>query len=259
MDLRKGLVLFGVVVLVACFFIFDLGSYLTLDNLKAQQSVLEDWRAANPWRSALVFFVVYVLVTALSLPGAAIMTLAVGAIFGLLIGTVLVSFASTLGATLAFLIARFLLRDGVQARFADKLGAINQGIEKDGAFYLFGLRLVPLFPFFVINLAMGLTNLRTFTFAWVSQLGMLLGTIVYVNAGTQLGKLESLSGILSPELIFSFVLLGVFPLIARKILAGIKARKVLGGLSEAREIRPQSHCNRCGVRWIGRLINCGRS
>ena len=155
------------------------------------------------------------------------MTLAVGAIFGLLIGTVLVSFASTLGATLAFLIARFLLRDGVQARFADKLGAINQGIEKDGAFYLFGLRLVPLFPFFVINLAMGLTNLRTFTFAWVSQLGMLLGTIVYVNAGTQLGKLESLSGILSPELIFSFVLLGVFPLIARKILAGIKARKVL--------------------------------
>ncbi|MCB1858315.1 MAG: FAD-dependent oxidoreductase [Gammaproteobacteria bacterium] len=227
MDLRKGLVLFGVVVLVACFFIFDLGSYLTLDNLKAQQSVLEDWRAANPWRSALVFFVVYVLVTALSLPGAAIMTLAVGAIFGLLIGTVLVSFASTLGATLAFLIARFLLRDGVQARFADKLGAINQGIEKDGAFYLFGLRLVPLFPFFVINLAMGLTNLRTFTFAWVSQLGMLLGTIVYVNAGTQLGKLESLSGILSPELIFSFVLLGVFPLIARKILAGIKARKVL--------------------------------
>ncbi len=227
MDLRKSLVLIVLAALVASFFIFDLGSLFTLENLKAQQSSLEAWRAENPWQSALVFFAVYVLVTALSLPGAAIMTLAVGAIFGLVVGTLLVSFASTLGATLAFLIARFLLRDTVQERFGDKLGAINQGIEKDGAFYLFGLRLVPLFPFFIINLAMGLTNIRTFTYAWVSQLGMLLGTIVYVNAGTQLGKLESLSGILSPGLLFSFVLLGVFPLIAKKILDGIKARKVL--------------------------------
>jgi len=141
----------------------------------------------------------------------------------------LVSFASTIGATLAFVIARFLLRDTVQAKFGDKLGPINRGVEKDGAFYLFGLRLVPLFPFFVINLVMGLTNIRTFTFAWVSQVGMLLGTIVYVNAGTQLAAIDSLSGILSPGLIFSFVLLGVFPLIAKKILAGIKARKVLAG------------------------------
>ncbi|MCB1831170.1 MAG: FAD-dependent oxidoreductase, partial [Gammaproteobacteria bacterium] len=178
------------------------------------------------------FFLVYVLVTALSLPGAAIMTLAVGAIFGLLVGTVLVSFASTIGATLAFIIARFLLRDAVEAKFGDKLGAINRGIAKDGAFYLFGLRLVPLFPFFVINLAMGLTSIRTWTFAWVSQVGMLLGTIVYVNAGTQLARIDSLSGILSPGLIFSFVLLGVFPLIAKKILAGIKAKKALAGYAK---------------------------
>lgn len=229
MDIRKGMVLGGIVVLIAAFFLFDVGSLLTLENLKAQQQSLAEWRQANPWQSAAIFFLVYVLVTALSLPGATIMTLAIGAIFGLLVGTVLVSFASTIGATLAFVIARFLLRDTVQAKFGDKLGPINRGVEKDGAFYLFGLRLVPLFPFFVINLVMGLTNIRTFTFAWVSQVGMLLGTIVYVNAGTQLAAIDSLSGILSPGLIFSFVLLGVFPLIAKKILAGIKARKVLAG------------------------------
>ncbi|MCB1850260.1 MAG: FAD-dependent oxidoreductase [Gammaproteobacteria bacterium] len=229
MKFRKSLVLIVVALLIVAFFLLDVGSLLTLENLKAQQAGLDEWRQANPWQSALVFFLVYVLVTALSLPGAAIMTLAVGAIFGLMVGTILVSFASTIGATLAFLIARFLLRDMVQAKFGDKLGAINRGIEKDGAFYLFGLRLVPLFPFFVINLAMGLTNIRTFTFAWVSQIGMLLGTLVYVNAGTQLAGIDSLSGILSPGLIFSFVLLGIFPLLAKKILAVIKARKVLAG------------------------------
>jgi len=232
MDLRKGIVLVVIALLITAFFLFDVGSYLTLENLKAQQASLGEWRQANPWQSALVVFLVYVVVTALSLPGAAIMTLAVGAIFGLLVGTILVSFASTIGATLAFIIARFLLRDTVQAKFGDKLGALNQGIEKDGAFYLFGLRLVPLFPFFVINLAMGLTTIRTITFAWVSQVGMLLGTAVYVNAGTQLAGIDSLSGILSPGLIFSFVLLGVFPLIAKKILAGIKARKVLAGYAK---------------------------
>ncbi len=235
MDLRKSIVLVVIALLVAAFFLFDVGSYLTLENLKSQQENLGEWRQSNPWQSALVFFLVYVVVTALSLPGATIMTLAIGAIFDLLVGVILVSFASTIGATLAFIIARFLLRDTVQAKFGPKLGAINQGIEKDGAFYLFGLRLVPLFPFFVINLAMGLTNIRTFTFAWVSQVGMLLGTIVYVNAGTQLAKIDSLSGILSPGLIFSFVLLGVFPLIAKKILSGIKARKVLAGYSKPRK------------------------
>jgi len=229
MNLHRGLLLAVVLALVGAFFLFDIGSYLSLENLRARQADLQVWRETNPWQSGLVFFVVYVAVTALSLPGATIMTLAVGAIFGLVNGTILVSFASTLGATLAFVIARFLLRDGVQDRFGDKLRLINAGIEKDGAFYLFGLRLVPLFPFFVINLVMGLTPIRTWTFAWVSQVGMLAGTLVYVNAGTQLAKIDSLSGILSPGLLLSFVLLGVFPLIAKKILAFIKARKVLAG------------------------------
>jgi pyruvate/2-oxoglutarate dehydrogenase complex dihydrolipoamide dehydrogenase (E3) component/uncharacterized membrane protein YdjX (TVP38/TMEM64 family) len=205
------------------------GSYLTLENLKARQAELQAWREAAPWQSALIVFATYVVVTGLSLPGATIMTLAIGAVFGLVTGTILVSFASTLGATLAFLLARFLFRDTVQARFGDKLKAINEGVEKDGAFYLFGLRLVPLFPFFVINLVMGLTPMRTWTYAWVSQVGMLAGTIVYVNAGTQLGQIDSLSGILSPGLLFSFVLLGLFPLIAKKALNLIKARKALAG------------------------------
>jgi len=235
MDLRKGIVLVVIALLIAAFFLFDVGSYLTLENLKAQQQSLGAWRQANPWQSALVFFLVYVVVTALSLPGAAIMTLAVGAIFGLLVGTVLVSFASTIGATLAFIIARFMLRDMVESRFGDKLRTINQGIDKDGAFYLFGLRLVPLFPFFVINLAMGLTSIRTVTFAWVSQVGMLLGTIVYVNAGTQLAGIDSVSGILSPGLILSFVMLGLFPLIAKKILAGIQSRKAMAGYAKPKK------------------------
>ena len=229
MDNRRILLLAVVVALITAFFYFDLGSYLTLENLKARQAELQAWHQAAPWQSTLIVFTVYVLVTALSLPGATIMTLAIGAVFGLVTGTILVSFASTLGATLAFLLARFLFRDAVQARFGDKLKAINEGIEKDGAFYLFGLRLVPLFPFFVINLVMGLTPIRTWTYAWVSQVGMLAGTIVYVNAGTQLGRLDSLSGILSPGLIFSFVLLGVFPLIAKRLLDWLRARKALSG------------------------------
>ncbi|MES9913017.1 MAG: FAD-dependent oxidoreductase [Candidatus Sedimenticola sp. 4PFRAG1] len=229
MNSKRLITLLIIVALVASFFIFDLGQYLTLEYMKARQAELEGFRQENPLGTAAVFFLVYVVVTALSLPGATVMTLAIGAIFGLLWGFVLVSFASTLGATLAFLVARFLLRDAVQDRFGDKLKPINDGVRKDGAFYLFGLRLVPIFPFFVINLVMGLTPIRTWTYAWVSQVGMLAGTLVFVNAGTQLGKLESLSGILSPNLIFSFVLLGVFPLIAKKILQAIKARKALAG------------------------------
>jgi pyruvate/2-oxoglutarate dehydrogenase complex dihydrolipoamide dehydrogenase (E3) component/uncharacterized membrane protein YdjX (TVP38/TMEM64 family) len=227
MNRKRIVTLIVLALAIGLFFIFDLGQYLSLDYLKSQQAALQEYRQAHPLQTAAVAFVIYVLVTALSLPGATVMTLGVGAIFGLFWGTVLVSFASTLGATLAFLISRFLLRDLVQNRFGDKLKAINTGIEKDGAFYLFGLRLVPLFPFFVINLVMGLTTLKTLTFAWVSQLGMLLGTLVYVNAGTQLGQLESLSGILSPGLISSFVLLGLFPLIAHKTLDALKARKAL--------------------------------
>ncbi|MEJ2529941.1 MAG: TVP38/TMEM64 family protein, partial [Gammaproteobacteria bacterium] len=218
MKSRKVALVLVLLLLISLFFIFDLGQYLNLEYIKSRHADLLAWRAANPVQIALSFFLVYVVVTAVSLPGAAVMTLAMGAIFGLFWGTVLVSFASTLGATLAFLIARFVMRTVVQERFGDRLKPINQGIEKDGAFYLFGLRLVPIFPFFIINLVMGLTPIRTWTFAWVSQIGMLLGTIVYVNAGTQLSQIDSLSGILSPGLILSFIMLGVFPLIAKKIL-----------------------------------------
>ena len=227
MDKTKWLVLAGVAALVGAFFIFDLNQYFSLAYFKSQQAAIEQTTQANPVQSALAFFLAYVAVTGLSLPGAAIMTLAAGAVFGLLWGTVIVSFASSIGATLAFLTSRFLLRDWVHERFGDKLRAINAGIEKDGPFYLFTLRLVPAFPFFVINLAMGLTPIAPRTFYWVSQCGMLAGTIVYANAGTQLAKIDSLKGILSPGLIISFTLLGLFPLIARKILEQVKARKVL--------------------------------
>ncbi|MET0012722.1 MAG: FAD-dependent oxidoreductase [Sedimenticola sp.] len=229
MSTKRIITFLIIAALVASFFIFDLGQYLTLEYMKAKQAELEGFRQENPFGTAAAFFLVYVAVTALSLPGATVMTLVVGAVFGLFWGFLLVSFASTLGATLAFLVARFLLHDAVQDRFGDKLRAINDGVRKDGAFYLFGLRLVPIFPFFVINLVMGLTPMRTWTYAWVSQVGMLAGTLVYVNAGTQLGKLETLSGILSPNLLISFALLGVFPLIAKKILQVIKARKALAG------------------------------
>lgn len=204
--------------LAAAFFLFDLQNYLTLDNLKTQQAAIEHYRSNNPLLAAAAYFVIYVAVTGLSLPGATILTLAGGAVFGLIWGTLIVSFASTIGATLAFLAARFLLRDTIQDRFGDHLKAVNEGIAMDGAFYLFTLRLVPLFPFFIINLVMGLTPLKTRTFYWVSQLGMLAGTLVYVNAGTQLAKIESLSGILSPILVGSFALLGLFPIIARKLV-----------------------------------------
>ena len=215
-----------VVVLVAAYFVFDLGQYFSLGYLKSRQAEIDAYYGSNPLQTVAVFFLIYMAVTGLSLPGATIMTLAAGAIFGLLWGTIMVSFASSIGATLAFLVSRFLLRDSVQAKFGDKLKAINAGIDKDGAFYLFTLRLVPAFPFFVINLAMGLTSLKTRTFYWVSQLGMFAGTLVYVNAGTQIARIESAAGILSPALIASFTLLGLFPLIAKKIVAMVKARKV---------------------------------
>ncbi|MCW9025111.1 MAG: dihydrolipoyl dehydrogenase [Gammaproteobacteria bacterium] len=221
--------------LVSCYFIFDLGQYLNLEYMKGRQAELESLRQQYPLQMAGLAFVIYVIVTALSLPGAAVMTLVIGAIFGLFWGTVLVSFASTLGATLAFIIARFLFRDAVQQRFGNKLEAINRGVEKDGAFYLFGLRLVPLFPFFMINLLMGLTQIRTWTYLWVSQVGMLAGTIVYVNAGTQLAQIESLAGILSIELLLSFALLGIFPLIAKKVLEAIKAKRVYATYSRPKQ------------------------
>ncbi|HSS63071.1 MAG TPA: FAD-dependent oxidoreductase, partial [Gammaproteobacteria bacterium] len=216
-----------IAVLVVGFFAFDLGQYFSLDYFKSKQAEIDAFYRANPGQTALIFFLVYVAVTGLSLPGATIMTLVAGAIFGLLWGTVIVSFASTIGATLAFLASRFLFREPVQRRFGRSLVAVNRGVEKDGAFYLFTLRLVPAFPFFVINLVMGLTPIATPTFFLVSQVGMLAGTVVYVNAGTQLAQIQTLSGILSPELIASFTLLGVFPLIAKKVVDVVKAKKVL--------------------------------
>jgi pyruvate/2-oxoglutarate dehydrogenase complex dihydrolipoamide dehydrogenase (E3) component/uncharacterized membrane protein YdjX (TVP38/TMEM64 family) len=221
MKKSKLLVFVLIAAAIAAFFIFDLKQYFSLDYFKAQRAAIDAYVAANPLLAAGIFFAVYVAVTGLSLPGAAIMTLVGGAVFGLLWGTVLVSFASTLGATLAFLASRFLLRDWVQGKFGDKLKPINDGVAKEGAFYLFALRLVPVFPFFVINLVMGLTSIKTWTFYWVSQIGMLAGTIVYVYAGTQLGAFK-----IGPGLIFAFVLLGVFPLIAKKVLDAMKARKV---------------------------------
>jgi pyruvate/2-oxoglutarate dehydrogenase complex dihydrolipoamide dehydrogenase (E3) component/uncharacterized membrane protein YdjX (TVP38/TMEM64 family) len=207
--------------LVAAFFYYDLDRTFTVEFFRNRQLEIESYTRAYPLRVAAAYFTVYVLVTGLSLPGAAVMTLVGGAIFGLLWGTVIVSFASSIGATLAFLASRFLLRDWVQGRFGDRLKAINRGIEKEGAFYLFALRLVPAFPFFLINLAMGLTPIRTWTFYWVSQLGMLAGTIVYIYAGTTLGEFR-----ISLELILAFTLLGVFPLIAKKALDAVKARRV---------------------------------
>lgn len=226
MSKKKTVILLLVLALVVAFFAFDLGRFLSLDYIKSRQAEFTALASQRPLAVGGAFFAIYVAVCALSLPGAAIMTLAAGAIFGLATGTVIVSFASAIGATLALLVSRYVLRDSVQAKFGARLADIDKGIEREGAFYLFTLRLVPIFPFFIINLLMGLTRMKAWTFYWVSQLGMLAGTLVYVNAGTQLAKIDSLKGILSPGLIGSFVLLGVFPLVAKKIVDAIQARKV---------------------------------
>ncbi len=221
MTKGKLAVLAVIAALVAAFILLDLRQYFSIDYFQAQRAAIEAYFQAHPLRTAAIFFATYVAVTGLSLPGAAILTLVAGAIFGLLWGTVIVSFASTLGATLAFLASRYVLRDWVQGRFGDKLKPINEGVAREGAFYLFALRLVPAFPFFVINLVMGLTPIATRTFYWVSQLGMLAGTIAYVYAGTQLGQFR-----LSAGLVAAFVILGLFPLVAKRVLDAVKARKV---------------------------------
>ena len=223
-----------VAALFVAFFLLDLHRALDLDRLKAGMTQFSAWQATSPLLVAGAYALLYLVVTALSLPGATVMTLAGGALFGLWWGSLIVSFASTIGATLAFLVSRHLLRDRVQARFGDRLKATNEGIRRDGAFYLFTLRLVPAFPFFLINLLMGLSPIRARTYYWVSQIGMFPATLVYVNAGTELGSIESLSGIVSPGLLLSFALLGLFPLIARKLLRWIQVRRVY-----ARWLRPQ--------------------
>lgn len=226
MTSSRIILLVFIAAFISVFFYFDLGHYLTLETLKSKQAVIENYRAANPALAVTLYMLVYVVVTGLSLPGATILTLAGGAVFGVLWGTLIVSFASSIGATLAFLAARFLFRDTVKAKFGTRLKEIDRGVSEDAGLYLFTLRLVPIFPFFMINLLMGLTNMRTWTFYWVSQIGMLAGTIVYVNAGTQLAKIDSLTGILSPALLGSFVLLGLFPLIAKRIVTTIGAKKM---------------------------------
>ena len=226
MKANKLLLLLGLAAAVVAFFVLDLGRYFSLDYIKGAQADFAALYAQRPAQVIAVFFAAYVAVTALSLPGAAIMTLLAGAIFGLLVGTVIVSFASSLGATLAMLFARYVLRDSVQARFGARLADIDKGIEREGAFYLFTLRLVPVFPFFVINLLMGLTKMKAATFYAVSQPGMLAGTLVFVYAGTQLAQISSLKGIVSPGLAAALVLLGVFPLLAKKVIDAIKARRV---------------------------------
>lgn len=218
----KFAVLLILVLLLGLFFGTDAKEFFTLAYLKAQKESFILFYEDNRFLTFGIFIGLYISMTALSLPGATVLTLAGGAIFGVAAGTVLVSISSSVGATLAFLASRYLLRDLVETKFGERLKAINEGVKKEGAFYLFTLRLVPVFPFFVINLVMGVTSIRTMVFFLVSQLGMLPGTIVYVNAGTQLGKIESLKDVLSIELIASFVLLGIFPLIAKKLLAVVK-------------------------------------
>lgn len=218
-KLILGVIFIALIVLLA----LNFGQYLTLENAKAQQAELALFIADNFVVAATSYFFAYIAITAFSVPGAAVVTLLGAALFGFWTSLILVSFASTIGATLAFLSSRYLLRDWVQAKFGEKLSAINQGIERDGSFYLFSLRLIPVFPFFLINLLMGLTPLATVRFYLVSQLGMLPGTAVYLNAGTQLAQIDSLSGIVSPSVLASFALLGLFPVIAKWVMGKFKA------------------------------------
>lgn len=220
----KKLIIAIVLIAIAALLVTQFSQYLTLDVAKAKQAELADYIDAHLLQAALIYFVVYVLLTAFSIPGATVVTLLGAALFGFWLSLLLASFASTIGATLAFLSSRFLLRDWVQAKFADKLQTINQGIERDGAFYLLSLRLIPIFPFFLINLVMGLTPISTWRYYWVSQLGMLPGTAVYLNAGTQLAEISSLGEIVSLPVLASFVLLGVFPIMVKWLMGKVQQR-----------------------------------
>jgi pyruvate/2-oxoglutarate dehydrogenase complex dihydrolipoamide dehydrogenase (E3) component/uncharacterized membrane protein YdjX (TVP38/TMEM64 family) len=223
----RKIIFVSVIAAIAAFFLLDLDSYFTLASFQAQQSALANYVSLHPVQAASLYFLCYVSVAALSLPGATLITLLGGAMFGVVWGSILVSFASTIGATLAFLFSRYFFRGAVQQRFANKFESINEGIEKEGAMYLFSLRLIPLVPYFMVNLLMGLTKIKIWIFAAVSQLGMLPATIVYVNAGTQLAKLDSLSGILSPKLILSFAAIGILPLVTKKLVERYRAHAAL--------------------------------
>ena len=234
MNWKQTVVLMGLLAALALWFALDLGQWLQLDRVQSQIEALQDYRHQQPLLAGLGYFLVYVAVTGLSVPGAAVLTLAGGALFGFWYALLLVSFASSVGATLACAVSRVLLRGWVQGRFGRQLQSLNRGFERDGAFYLFGLRLVPLFPFFVVNLAAGVLPIPLWRFYWVSQLGMLAGTAVYVNAGTQLAQLRGLDGILSPQLLASFALLAVFPILARWLLETLRRRMVLRPFSKPR-------------------------
>jgi uncharacterized membrane protein YdjX (TVP38/TMEM64 family) len=226
---RKILKKISIIAVILCVIIafraFGLDEYLTLSYIKESQAFFETIYDDNPIRVIASYAIIYVLVTSLSLPGAAVLTIAGGALFGLLTGIVVVSFASTIGATLACIVSRFMLRDWVQAKFGERIKKVNDGVEQEGPFYLFTVRLIPVFPFWMVNILMGLTKMPLRTFYWVSQVGMLPGTLVYVNAGKELAQIDSLSGILSPGLIISFVLLGIFPIATKKLIALYKTRK----------------------------------
>ena len=224
--MKKIIILVVIAILIACVFIFDLHQYLDFSYIKSKQQAISDYYQANPLQSILLFFVIYILVTGFSIPGASILSLLAGAIFGLLLGSVLVIFGATIGATIAFWLARYLLGNSIQEKYADKLKTINEGVKKDGAFYLLTLRLIPIFPFFVINVLMGLTPMRTIPYVLTSFFGMLAGTIIYVNVGTQLASLESVSGILTPKIWGAFILLAIFPWIAKFIISTVKSQRI---------------------------------
>jgi uncharacterized membrane protein YdjX (TVP38/TMEM64 family) len=223
-EIKKISIITIILLIIISFFVFDIGKYFTLEFLKNSQASFNLYYENNPLYTISLFFILYVLVTALSVPGAAVLTIGAGALFGLVLGTIIVSFASTIGATLAALMSRYILKDWVEKQFGDKLKVINKGIEKEGSFYLFTLRLIPVVPFFIINLAMGLTKMKLRTFFIVSQLGMLAGTIVYVNAGVQLASINSLSEIISFQVLLSFIILGLFPIVAKKLIEIYKTR-----------------------------------
>jgi uncharacterized membrane protein YdjX (TVP38/TMEM64 family) len=226
-DLSRKIILVTIIiVLITAFRFFSLSQYLTLEYLQSSRAQFSQISTNHPFAVMAGYMVVYILATALSLPGATVLTLAGGALFGLVAGTIIISFASSIGAVLACLTSRYLLRDWVQRKFAQKLVLINQGIAREGGFYLFSLRLVPIFPFFIINLVMGLTRMKISRFYWISQLGMLPGTLVYVNAGRELGKISRLGDVLSPSLIISFILLGIFPLVVKKMVGKIRHQKI---------------------------------
>ena len=224
-NIIKIALLILITAVIASFFYFNLGQYATLDYLKSQQENLGAYYADHKLFVMFIFFIGYVIVTALSLPAAAILTLLGGALFGFGFGLILVSFSSSIGATLAFLMSRFFLKDAIQNKYSKQLSKINAGLEKEGAFYLFAMRLVPAFPFFIVNLVMGVLSIRTWTFYWVSQIGKLAGTAVYVYAGTQLGQISSLKDIASPRLILAFALLGILPIASKKLLTLIRKEK----------------------------------